>query len=132
RDITAARLEAECGAALRQRALPILYLPLSLVFSDAIAVLNSTDQLITLSFDARQIVIGQFPPLFLDRAFELLPIAGNTIPIHRSLLCRLIEPPTNKERVVPQFVPAGTLSNLARFISEASLPTVGGSDERHA
>ena len=48
----------------------------------AISFLDAADQLISLSSDHGQLVVGQLAPLLLDLAGQLLPIAFDLIPVH--------------------------------------------------
>jgi hypothetical protein len=60
----------------------ILDLPLGLVARHAVFLLHRPYQLITLSFDAIEIVFGEFSPLLLDLAFYFFPFALNRVPVH--------------------------------------------------
>src|SRR4051812_243368 len=62
--------------------LPVLHLPLGLVLADAVGLLDLARQLVPLSADGVDIVVGELAPLLLDLALELLPVAFDAIPIH--------------------------------------------------
>jgi hypothetical protein len=62
--------------------LELLHLLFGFFLLDAVALLDTPDELVALAFDTGQIVIGQLAPLFLDLALELIPIALGRIPIH--------------------------------------------------
>src|SRR6202022_912624 len=47
-----------------------------------ITMLNPSDQLLTLTVDDVDIIVGKFAPLFLDLAFVLFPFSLNLIPVH--------------------------------------------------
>ena len=62
--------------------LEISYLTFCFFPSDSIALLNSTNQLIALSFDHLPVVICQLAPLFLGLADELLPVSLHLVCVH--------------------------------------------------
>ena len=45
-------------------------------------VLQCAFELISFAVDRGEIIVGQLAPLFLDLAFDLLPIAFHPIPVH--------------------------------------------------
>ena len=55
---------------------------LGLILCVTIALLQLTFELLALTVDRRQIVVGQLSPLLLDFAGKLLPIAFSRIPVH--------------------------------------------------
>src|ERR671913_2055381 len=63
---------------------PAIDLALCLVLGDAVALLDTANELVLLAVDDRNVVLGQLAPLLLDLAGELLPVAFNAIPIHLS------------------------------------------------
>src|SRR5246127_4731052 len=62
---------------------PGIDLALGLVPRHAVALLKPAAELRALTLDDVEIVVGEFAPLLLNLAFELFPIAFNSIPIHR-------------------------------------------------
>jgi hypothetical protein len=62
---------------------PGVDLALGLVPRHAVALLKPAAELRALTLDDVEIVVGEFAPLLLSLAFELFPIAFNSIPIHR-------------------------------------------------
>jgi uncharacterized membrane protein YtjA (UPF0391 family) len=64
----------------------VVNLVLSPILFHAIAFLELTDQLLALSTDRSQIVIGQLAPLFPQLSGILLPFPLDLIPIHCCLL----------------------------------------------
>src|SRR5258707_14026145 len=65
---------------------PRVDLTLRRVLGDAVAFLDTADELVLLAADDGQVVLGQLAPLLLHLAGQLLPIAFDAIPIHDSLL----------------------------------------------
>ena len=53
-----------------------------LVLRDPIPLLFYSLQLIAMTLDFVQIVVGEIAPLFFDLAFELLPVTFHAIPVH--------------------------------------------------
>src|SRR5262249_51161569 len=72
------------------RSLPILDLLLRLVLRDAVALLDAPEKLVAMAVDVGQVVICQLAPLLLHLALELFPLASGAIPIHHTLLVRLL------------------------------------------
>src|SRR6187431_1719310 len=68
-----------------------LELPLGLIASDTIAFLNPAYQLIALSADHVEIVIGEFAPLLLHLPLELFPIAFEDVLVHCCSFLRFCE-----------------------------------------
>src|SRR5262245_65209569 len=70
---------------------PGVDLAIGFVLRHAVALLKPAAELRALTLDDVEVVAGELAPLLLNLAFELLPIAFDTIPIHRfaSLLCLL-------------------------------------------
>ena len=62
--------------------LEIGYLTLCFFASNSIALLNSANKMIALSFDDLPIVVGQFAPLLLGLADELLPVSFHLVGVH--------------------------------------------------
>src|SRR5262249_21041771 len=62
---------------------PAVDLALGLVLCHTVALLKPAAELRALTLDDVEIVVGQLAPLLLNLAFELFPIAFNSIPIHR-------------------------------------------------
>src|SRR5690606_32792421 len=56
--------------------------PVGLVPGVAVALLDTSDQLVVVPFGYLQVVVGEFPPLFLDVAFELVPVAFEHVAVH--------------------------------------------------
>jgi hypothetical protein len=56
------------------------------VFTDTVRFLDLADELIALTGDLVQVVIGKLAPLFFDFSFVLLPVTCNRIPVHNNLL----------------------------------------------
>ena len=52
----------------------------------AAAIRGEAEKLITLARNHIQLIVGKLAPLFLDIAFELFPVAFNTVPVHFVLL----------------------------------------------
>jgi hypothetical protein len=63
---------------------PGIDLALGLVSRHAVALLKPAAELRALTLDDVEIVVGELAPLLLSLAFELFPIAFNSIPIHRA------------------------------------------------
>ena len=59
-------------------------------FRDTVAFLDAANELIALALDLIQLVVSQLAPLFLDLAFDLLPIPLYSIPRHFSVLLRTV------------------------------------------
>jgi hypothetical protein len=72
----------EHGTSLAEAFNELIGIFLRLLLGDPIMLLDRSSELIAFASDGSQIVIGEFPPLFLDFARELFPIAGDLIPIH--------------------------------------------------
>src|SRR6185295_15473979 len=62
--------------------LPLLQLLLGLVLADAVRVLDLANQLVAITGDAVQVVVGELAPLLLHFALHLLPVAFDAIPVH--------------------------------------------------
>src|SRR5581483_8846062 len=63
-------------------AFPIAHLTLSLVSRDSVLLLHAPEELIALTGDACEVVVGQLPPLLLHFAGELFPVPFYAIPVH--------------------------------------------------
>src|ERR1700730_13384528 len=75
---------AQSGRALLVHALePSVDLAFRLVLRNAIMLLQTAGELLALALDHIEVVVGELAPLLLSLAFELFPVAFNTIPIHR-------------------------------------------------
>jgi hypothetical protein len=61
---------------------PIPKLLISFVLADAVGLLNLSYKLIALPSNLVEVVIGNFSPLLLYLAFDLLPVSCNSIPVH--------------------------------------------------
>jgi hypothetical protein len=55
----------------------------SVIARDAVRFLDPAEQFVALAFDLAQGIIGRPAPLLLDLAVHLLPLALQSIPIHR-------------------------------------------------
>src|SRR5262249_45732189 len=62
---------------------PAVDLALGLVLRHAVALLKPAAELHALTLNDVEIIAGELAPLLLNLAFELFPIAFDTIPIHR-------------------------------------------------
>jgi hypothetical protein len=63
--------------------LPVLIeLLFSLFLACAVSLLDFANELITLSGNDVQIIVGEFAPFLLNLAFELLPVSCHLIPVH--------------------------------------------------
>jgi hypothetical protein len=63
------------------RAVPIINLFASLILGIAIAFLDLAFELVAPPVNGIEVVIGEFAPLLLDPAFDLLPVSFNSVPI---------------------------------------------------
>ena len=61
---------------------PIVDAPFGFFARKAVALLHFADELVPLTFDHVEVVIGKLAPLLLGLAFELVPVAFDLIPIH--------------------------------------------------
>ena len=61
---------------------PLIDLPLSFIFRDPVSFLDPAHQLIFLSLNHIEIVVGQLAPTRLNCAFHLFPLAFHPIGIH--------------------------------------------------
>ena len=61
---------------------PILNLLFGHVFHDAMALLNFSNQLITLAVDNGHVIVGQFALLLFDLAGHLFPISFDCVFVH--------------------------------------------------
>lgn len=61
---------------------PFGKLLLRFVLADAVFFLQLADQPVAIAGDNIQFVVGEFSPATLDCAFELFPVAFDTIPVH--------------------------------------------------
>src|SRR5207249_6071096 len=61
---------------------PVVDLLACQVLTDTVAFLNLPFKLFAPSIDLAQIIVGKIAPLFLDLAFQLLPVSCDAIPIH--------------------------------------------------
>src|ERR1700730_5948465 len=71
---------------LFQRPEPVVHILVDLILGEAVALLQLAFELLTAALDHVEIVVGEFAPLFLGLALELLPVTFNPVPIHRRLL----------------------------------------------
>jgi hypothetical protein len=67
---------------LRLRIQPIINILAHHVLGQTVALLNLALELIALTVDLADVVVGQLAPLFLDFALGLLPVSFDPIPIH--------------------------------------------------
>src|SRR5262245_65934965 len=65
---------------------PFIDLFLSLVASDAVALLDLADELFAAALDQIDVVVGQLAPLFADQSLELRPLALKRVSIHEVLI----------------------------------------------
>ena len=65
---------------------PHVDLALGRIVGDAAALLYPARQLGALAFDELDVIVGELAPLLTNLAFDLLPVAFDTVPIHRWLL----------------------------------------------
>src|SRR5262245_38446894 len=96
---------------------PAVDLALGLVLRHAVALLKPAAELHALTLDDVEIIAGELAPLLLNLAFELFPIAFDTIPIHRFAPVCFVP-----VCFVPVcFVPvAGTLSGRTQHANQSS------------
>src|SRR5690349_8698195 len=66
--------------------LPLLQLLLGFILADAVRVLDLADQLVAITGDAVQVVVGELAPLLLHFSLHLLPVAFDAIPVHSVFL----------------------------------------------
>src|SRR5450830_216341 len=66
--------------------LPSGKLFLRLFPGDSIGFLDFAEKLIAFARNYIELIVGEFPPLLLDVALELLPVAFDSIPVHCCLL----------------------------------------------
>src|SRR5690606_22259949 len=62
---------------------------LGLFLADAVGLLDAPEQLVALAGDDIEMVVGQFAPLLLDLAFQLLPVSFDDVPVHDEFLVRV-------------------------------------------
>src|ERR1700760_4096019 len=72
---------------LLQRTEPVVHVFVNLVLGEAVALLQFAFELFAAAFDHVEIVIGEFAPLLLGLALDLLPVTFDLVPIHRHLQC---------------------------------------------
>jgi hypothetical protein len=65
---------------------PIVHFLLRPVFCITVPFLKFSLQLVPLASDDIEVIIGQFSPLLLHLAFDLLPVSFDTIPVRGYLL----------------------------------------------
>jgi hypothetical protein len=58
------------------------HLALCVVLGAAIAFLDLADELVAMTRELLELVIGQLAPALLDRAFHLLPVTLDAVPVH--------------------------------------------------
>ena len=66
----------------RLLAVPVVNVLLDLILGEAVTLLNFSFELIAATVDGSEVIVGEFAPLLLDLACDLLPVSFNTIPIH--------------------------------------------------
>src|ERR1700756_1632668 len=67
---------------LRLRLQPLVDILTHRVLGDSVAFLDFAFQLIALTIDLREIIVGELTPLLFDLALGGLPISFDSIPIH--------------------------------------------------
>src|SRR5690348_9128495 len=67
---------------LRLTLQPIIHVLAHHILSQAIALLDDAFELLTLSVDHGQIVVGEFAPFLFDLALSLFPISFDAVPVH--------------------------------------------------
>src|SRR5205807_9868033 len=67
-----------------QRRKPIIHVLAGLVLCVAIALLQSTFELVALPIDVSQIIVRQLGPLLFHLALDLFPIPFHLVPIHHT------------------------------------------------
>src|SRR4051794_32979391 len=65
---------------------PSVDLTLGVILRDTIALLKPAGEFRPFALDHVEVVVGELAPLLLSLAFELIPVAFNTVPIHCLLL----------------------------------------------
>lgn len=65
---------------------PTVDLSFNFLLRLSVTFLDTARKLTAFATDDIKVVVGEFSPLLLDSAFELLPVAFNPIPIHGGLL----------------------------------------------
>jgi hypothetical protein len=60
----------------------LLELLFRLFLGDAVSLLDFAEELITLSTNDLQIIVGEFAPFLPNCAFELFPVSCHLIPVH--------------------------------------------------
>src|ERR1700692_4285972 len=68
----------------------IVHFSLRLLFGDAVALLDPSDELVLLTADHLPIVVGQFAPFLAKLTAELLPYPFYLIPVHNSSFCKML------------------------------------------
>jgi hypothetical protein len=61
------------------------------VLRDAVGLLDLARQLIAVSGNHVEVIVGEFAPLCFHLALELLPVAFNDIPVHIKVFCQGID-----------------------------------------
>src|SRR5262245_28287551 len=61
---------------------PVIHVPADLVLGQTVTLLNLALELVAASVDDVEVIVGELAPLFLDLAFDLLPVPFYAIPIH--------------------------------------------------
>ena len=75
------------GASLtRISVFPFLDAFFRIFLTQSVALLKTTDQLVTASGDFIELIVGELSPLLFNFAFELFPVPGCAIPIHSDFL----------------------------------------------
>jgi hypothetical protein len=68
---------------------PVIDFALHVIFGLAVSLLDLAFQLLTVTVDLIDLVIGKLAPLLLGVAFELLPVSLKALPVHRGSSIRL-------------------------------------------
>src|ERR1700686_1879245 len=61
---------------------PFISLPVGFVFGDAIALLNTPDQLVFFAGHHLPVAVGEFSPLLAGFTHHLFPVTFDCVPIH--------------------------------------------------
>jgi hypothetical protein len=73
------------GVVLLQRPEPVVHILVDLILGKTVALLQLAFELFAAAFDHVEIVVGEFAPLLLRGALELLPVPFDPVPIHHHL-----------------------------------------------
>jgi hypothetical protein len=90
---------------------PLIDLSFGFFLRCAILLLYFADELVAFSRCYVNFIVCKFTPLLLRFAFELLPLAGNLIPIHILILRVLIKVATDAANAKSMPAPVGCVLN---------------------